>query len=172
MNEPTATGQQGGGAPPVGGAGDQTGGGAPQGGGTPQGGAPAGGDMSTQQMIDKFSGLLTSDPENVTEDEKFRIEQTARNKISDMREDLRETLPDATNGQMMDLIEGIMNEDVGMVVKAVMAAMKVAEEKQSQSAQERKGDLKVQTGGSGKQGEQKAAKSMGESVVNAADMFK
>ena len=170
MNEPMATGQQGGqqggGAPP---AGDQTGGGADP---NAQGGAGNPTDMSTQQMMDKLGGLLGADAEGVAEDEAWRLRQDARNHIDDAMRVFDDQLPDATNGMAMDFIEGMMAQDYTQVIKAVMAAVKVSQEKEENDERTNASDLKVQTGGSGKQGEQKAAKSMGESIVNAADMFK
>ena len=169
MNEPTATGQQGGGAA----GGDpnaQAGGGAPGADPNAQAGNPT--DMSLQQMMDKLGGMLGADAEGVQEDEAWRLRQDARNQVDDAMRVFDDQLPDATNGMAMDFIEGMMAQDYTQVIKAVMAAVKVTQEKEETDERTSAGDLKVQTGGSGKQGEQKAAKTMGESVLNAADMFK
>ena len=168
MNEPLATNTgQAGGAP---GAGDATGGGA--GDATGGGGVPA--DLTSQQMIDKLGGMLGADAEGIQENERFQLQQQARNQIGDTKEIFKEYLPDATNGQTMDFIEGMMGNDTEMVIKAVMAAVKVMQEKEEQDAKTGAGDLNVQTGGSGKGagGTQQASKSMNESVLRAADLFK
>ena len=168
MNEPTATGQQSGGAP-VGGDPNAGGGGADP---NAQGGAGNPTDMSTQQMMDKLGGLLGADAEGVAEDEAWRLRQDARNHIDDAMRVFDDQLPDATNGMAMDFIEGMMAQDYTQVIKAVMAAVKVSQEKEENDKRTNGGDLKVQTGGSGKQGEQKPPKTMGESILAAADQFK
>ena len=171
MNEPTATGQQGGTMPPGGDPNAGGGGADPNAGG---GGAPTGNqpDMSTQQMMDKLGGLLGADAEGVAEEEAWRLRQDARNHIDDAMRVFDDQLPNATNGMAMDFIEGMMAQDYTQVIKAVMAAVKVSQEKEENDKRTGEGDLKVQTGGSGKQGEAKAPKNMGESILAAADQFK
>lgn len=128
--------------------------------------------LTTQQMIEKLSGIMGAEAQGMTEAETFRIQQEARNQITDTREMFREELPDATNGQAMDFIEGMMSFDPARVIRALKAALRTEAEVTQNEARGGGEELHVQTGGSGRGSSGPGIHSMGDAVVAAANLFR
>lgn len=160
---PGAGGDQTGGAP-----GDQTGGAA---GGEQGAGDGGGAELSTQQMVDSLAKVMGVEAEGITEEQEFRVRQEARNLITDVQSAIGDELPDATRSQVNALVDGIVNTDPVKIINAVRDALKVAEEKQSNSMKQSAGALNIQGTGNGKGGAQEAPKSMGEASILASRLF-
>ena len=146
-------------------AGDQTGGAA----GADEAGGGA--EISTQQMVDSLAKTLGAEAEGMDENQEFRVRQEARNMITDAQSSFSDILPDATRSQVNQMVDGMMNQDVGKLVNAIRDALKVTDEKQSNSRRASAGKINVQGTGNGKGGEQTAPKNMTEAVLNASRLF-
>lgn len=168
MQDPTMV--NGGGTDPNAGGGDpnaNTGGG-----GDPN--ANGGGqeeNLTTQQMVDSLAKMLGADAEGINENDEFRIQQQARNQITDLQSSISDELPDATRSQVNQMVAGMVNSDPIKVINAVRDAMKVEEENQTNARRANSGALKVQGGGNGKGGETTTPRNMNEAVINASRMF-
>lgn len=130
-------------------------------------------ELTTQQMIDKLAGILGGgSQQGMSEEEEFRIQQTARNFITDTQSVFRDELPEATRGQIMEFTEGLMSSDAGMIIRSVMAAMRTAEEKEANQEKTTGKDLPVQGGGGGKGVGQKAPRNLDQAALLADNLFR
>lgn len=169
VRPPSAAGDPnaGGGDPNAGGG---AAGGDPNAGGGEQG-AGGGTELTTQQMVDGLAKVMGAEAQGITEEQEFRVRQEARNMITDVQSAVSDELPDATRSQVNQLVNGIVNTDPVMIINAVRDALKVAEEKQSNTAKQSMGALKIQGTGNGKGNEQGSPKSMNEASVMASRLF-
>lgn len=126
-----------------------------------------------RKMLDALSrpGNVKFFPEGINENDEFRIQQQARNQITDLQSSISDELPDATRSQVNQLVDGMVNSDPVKIINAIRDAMKVEEEKQTNARRANSGALKVQGGGSGKGEEAAAPRNMNEAILNASRLF-
>jgi len=144
------------------------------GGGAPQdmmgGGA---GDMSTQQLIDHIMKLRGADEVGMNQEEEFRARQETRNFIMDTQAIFQEELPDATRSQMQQFSEGMINMDPAIIIRSVLDAARVMDEKDTNAMKMESKDLHVQGAGSGRGGSaRKSPRSVQEASLMASQLFR
>lgn len=134
-------------------------------------GTGSGEELTTQQMLGAAAKILGVDATGMNEEQEWRIQQEARNLVSDIQQAIDDELPSATLSQVSLIVEGIVKTDTVRIIHAVRDALQIDRDMQAIEKRLSAGALKVQGTGDSNGGQQESPRNMGEAVVNASHAF-
>lgn len=110
--------------------------------------------LSRRQFLDAVSTsqieAKTPEEGELTPEQIREIRDATRDYIEGVEMDFEDVLPDATRGQMQEYTQAALEGDHAKMIKIILDANKVVQEKEDQDRRESGDDLHVQRGGSGR----------------------